>query len=142
MEYTVKSVEETENIAKSFSEELVAGDVIALYGDLGAGKTHFVSGLAKALGYVGETYSPTFAIINEYIGGKYPIYHFDMYRISTWDDLYTTNYDEYLESGQGILAIEWAENIENALPDSYYKVEIRNTGETTRNINIIKVQNR
>lgn len=138
--YTASSVEETEKIAANLSKELSPGDVVALFGDLGAGKTHFVSGLSKALGYKGETYSPTFAIINEYLGGKYPIYHFDMYRISTWDDLYTTNYDEYLSEGRGILAIEWAENIENALPDEYYKVEIRNTGETSRNIEISKVQ--
>lgn len=140
MQYTVSSVEETEKVAKILSESLTAGDVVALFGDLGAGKTHFVSGLAKALGFEGETYSPTFAIINEYLGGKYPIYHFDMYRISTWDDLYTTNYDEYLAEGRGILAIEWAENIEGALPDIYHKVEILNTGNNTRNIIISKVQ--
>ena len=140
MQYTVSSVAETEKVAQILSESLTAGDVVALFGDLGAGKTHFVSGLAKALGYKGETYSPTFAIINEYLGGKYPIYHFDMYRISTWDDLYTTNYDEYLAEGRGILAIEWAENIEGALPHEFYKVEILNTGENTRKITISKVQ--
>ena len=140
MTYTVNSVAETEQIAQELSAKLKPGDVIALNGDLGAGKTHFVSALAKSIGYMGETYSPTFAIINEYIGGKMPIYHFDMYRISTWDDLYTTNYDEYLQSGKGLLAIEWAENIQGALPDSFYEVEIKHLGETKRQITIEKVQ--
>lgn len=124
---------ETEKLGCSFASKLEAGDVIALCGDLGAGKTRFVCGLARGLGFTGETSSPTFAIINEYIGGRLPLYHFDMYRISGWDDLETTGYFEYLEAG-GVLAVEWSENIAAALPEKYIKVTVEKTGENDRRI--------
>lgn len=102
--------------------------VIALTGDLGAGKTAFVRGLARGLGFGGEVSSPTFAIVHEYRGGRLSLYHFDMYRISGWDDLDTTGFFEYQES-PSVLAVEWSENVENALPDRRLTVEIRR-GET------------
>ncbi len=126
---------DTKKIAAELSNSLNGGEVIAFYGDLGMGKTCFVNGLADGLGFVGEVSSPTFAIINEYIGGRLPLYHFDMYRVSGWDDLYTTGYFEYLESG-GILAVEWSENIEAALPDSTIRVTIKRLDETSREIKI------
>ncbi len=125
----------TKNIAADLANTLQGGEVIAFYGDLGQGKTCFVTGLAEGLGFTGEVSSPTFAIINEYIGGRLNLYHFDMYRVSGWDDLYSTGYFEYMESG-GVLAVEWSENIEAALPENCIKVTINRIDETSRNITI------
>ena len=114
--------------------------VVAYYGPMGMGKTAFTHGLAKGLGIDEKLVSsPTFAIVHEYSGGRCNLYHFDMYRISTWDDLYSTGFFDYLDSGN-VLAIEWSENIENALPDEYIKV-IFSPGETEneRKIQIIGV---
>ena len=116
MDLTVctRSVEETEQLAASFARTLRRGDVLALYGGLGAGKTAFVRGLAKGLHAVSEVSSPTFALVHEY-DADLPIYHFDMYRIRSMDDLYSTGFFDYLESG-GVLVIEWSENIRSYLP--------------------------
>lgn len=129
------SPKSTKNIASKLASTLNGGEVIAFYGDLGMGKTCFVTGLAEGLNFTGEVSSPTFAIINEYLGGRYDLYHFDMYRVNSWDDLYTTGYFDYLESG-GILAIEWSENIESALPKNTIKVTIKRLDETRREITI------
>ena len=126
---------DTKDIAARLAESLSGGEVIAFYGDLGLGKTCFVTGLAEGLGFTGEVSSPTFAIINEYIGGRLNLYHFDMYRVSSWDDLYSTGYFEYMESG-GVLAVEWSENIESALPDDVIRVTIKRLDETKREITI------
>jgi len=124
---------ETEELGRKFAKKLNAGDVVAMRGDLGAGKTCFVGGVAEGLGFSGETSSPTFAIINEYLGGRLNIYHFDMYRVSGWEDLETTGYFEYLEAG-GVLFIEWSENIEGALPQKYISVTVEKLGENQRKI--------
>ncbi len=126
---------QTEQIAADFAVGLKGGEVIAFRGDLGAGKTCFTRGIAKGLGFCGRVTSPTFALINEYTGGRLPIYHFDMYRISSWDELYSSGYFEYLEQG-GVIVAEWSENIENALPDSTIYIEIEKTGEYSRKITI------
>lgn len=123
MKFISNSENDTKNIAETIAEKLKPNDFIALFGGMGMGKTTFTRHLAKALGYDGEVSSPTFAIINEYNGGRLPIYHFDMYRIETFDDLYSTNYFEYCEMG-GICICEWSENIENVLPDDYIKITI------------------
>ena len=123
MKFISNSENDTKNIAETIAENLKPNDFIALFGGMGMGKTTFTRHLAKALGYNGEVSSPTFAIINEYNGGRLPIYHFDMYRIETFDDLYSTNYFEYCEMG-GICIWEWSENIENVLPDDYIKITI------------------
>lgn len=123
MKFISNSENDTKNIAETIAENLKPNDFIALFGGMGMGKTTFTRHLAKALGYNGEVSSPTFAIINEYNGGRLPIYHFDMYRIETFDDLYSTNYFEYCEMG-GICICEWSENIENVLPDDYIKITI------------------
>ena len=125
----------TRKIAAQLAVALSGGEVIAFYGDLGQGKTCFVTGLAEGLGFTGEVSSPTFAIINEYLGGRLDLYHFDMYRVTDWNDLYSTGYFEYMESG-GVLAVEWSENIENALPDDAIRVTIKRIDETTREITI------
>ena len=93
-----------------------------MYGDLGAGKTAFVQGLAKALGITSHITSPTFTIINEY-EGRLPLYHFDVYRIADCDEMYEIGYDEYI-NGDGVCIIEWAELIEDIFPDKYYKITI------------------
>ncbi len=129
------SPDETKKIANELALSLKGGEVIAFYGDLGLGKTCFVNGLADGLGFTGEVSSPTFAIINEYLGGRLNLYHFDMYRVSDWEDLYTTGYFEYMETG-GVLAIEWSENIESALPEHTIKVTIKRIDENTREITI------
>ncbi len=131
--YISNSPSDTRAIAAKLADTLTGGEVIAFYGDLGMGKTCFVNGLANGLGFKGEVSSPTFAIINEYLGGRLNLYHFDMYRVTGWDDLYTTGYFEYIESG-GVLAVEWSENIESALPESTIRITIKRLDETTREI--------
>lgn len=115
------SLKETEKIGEEFSKKLKGNEVIALYGGLGMGKTAFVRGVAKGLGVDKGVSSPTFALVNEY-SGKCNIFHFDMYRISSWDDLYSVGFFDYID--QGIIIIEWSENIENALPENSIKIEI------------------
>ena len=123
-EFITKSAAETSEAADLLGTKILSGAVIAFTGDLGAGKTTFIKGLAKALGYVGEVSSPTFAIVHEYIGGRLPLYHFDMYRVDSWESLYSTGFFEYMET-DAILAVEWSENIENALPDDLITVDIK-----------------
>ncbi len=133
--YVSYSPEDTKQIAHDLAATLKGGEVIAFYGDLGSGKTCFVHGLAEGLGYTGEVSSPTFAIINEYLGGRLNLYHFDMYRVTGWNDLYSTGYFEYIESG-GVLAVEWSENIENALPHNVIKVVFNVTDDNKREITV------
>lgn len=135
--FITHSRSETEAVAEALAKE-ISGGVIALNGDLGAGKTCFTAGLARGLGFMGDVNSPTFAIVNEYKGGKKDIYHFDMYRIDGWEDLYTTGYFEYLESG-GVLVIEWSENIASALPEHYLNVVIEYMGESDRKITVEEI---
>lgn len=135
MEYITHSVVETENLAERLGEKLIGNEVIAFFGGLGMGKTAFTRGLCKGLEYFDGVQSPTFSLVNQY-DGKYPVYHFDMYRINTYDDLYSTGFFDYLDNG--ILVIEWSENIENALPDDYISVEIKK-GESD-NDRIIKIE--
>ena len=126
-----KSPSDTEKIAEDFAKTLSGGEVIAFKGGLGMGKTCFVRGLAKGLGFDGEVTSPTFAIVNEYLGGKFNLYHFDMYRIETWDDLFSIGYFDYM-SDDSVLAVEWSENIENCLDDNTIYVNITSNGDDER----------
>ncbi len=128
-----RSPEETEKLGEEFGKEITADTVIALKGGMGMGKTCFVRGLAKGLGFAGETYSPTFAIVNEYIGGRLPLYHFDMYRVESFEDLYSTGFFDYLETG-AVLAIEWSENIAAALPENTVEIEFERISDTERKI--------
>lgn len=134
--YYSHSPEDTENIAAEFAKTLNGGTVVAYRGDLGMGKTCFTRGLAKGLGYEGDVTSPTFALINEYLGGTLPLYHFDMFRISSWEELYSSGFFEYIEEG-GIVAAEWSENIENALPDNTVYVIIEAVSENDRKITVL-----
>ena len=130
-----KSAADTEAIAKQLSEYLSAGDVLALYGDMGAGKTAFVRGLVSGLlpECIRLVHSPTFAIVNEYAGKEYSIYHFDFYRLKDEDDLYSIAFFDYLDRG-GIIVTEWSELFEDVLPPSGKKVRIEKTGEEERHI--------
>lgn len=135
--YYTHSTAETEEIGRKLGEKLEAGDTVAFFGGMGMGKTAFTHGLAKGLG-IDESLvsSPTFSLVHEY-KGKNTLYHFDMYRISTWDDLYSTGFFDYLDSG-GILAVEWSENIENALPENSIRINFsQGEKENDRKIEII-----
>lgn len=136
-EYISNSPAETEAIAETFANELSGGEVIAFRGTLGLGKTCFVRGLARGLGFDGEVNSPTFALMNEYVGGRLNLYHFDMYRISGWEDLYSTGYFEYIELG-GVLAVEWSENIDGVLDANTIFIEIERIDDTKRKITVTR----
>ena len=135
--FVSNSPQDTENIGKALGEKLNSGAVIAFRGGLGMGKTCFTRGLAKGLGSCDMVTSPTFALVNEYLSGRIPLYHFDMYRISGWEDLYSTGFFDYIEAG-AVLACEWSENIENALPDDTILVEFNRIDDLTREIIIRK----
>lgn len=135
MKYTSFSPSDTMQIAADLSKHLKSGDVIAFDGGLGMGKTCFTTGLANGLGYTGEVNSPTFAIINEYIGGRLNVWHFDMYRVEGWEDLYSTGYFEYLEA-DGVTVVEWSENIESALPENTIRITIEKGENDSRIITV------
>lgn len=129
------STEETEAIGEKLAGALQGNEVIALYGGMGMGKTAFVRGLARGLGVSAEVSSPTFALVHEY-RGRIPLYHFDMYRVGGWDDLYSTGFFDYLDSG-AVLVIEWSENIESALPDGVIRITLeKGNGEQERTLTI------
>ncbi len=135
-----ESSEQTEKIAYDVAAFLEPGDVVCLGGDLGAGKTVFAKGLVKALGVEGYVTSPTFTIVNEY-SGRYPIYHFDVYRINDVDEMFEIGFEEYIY-GEGISIIEWADNIREILPPSRLRIDIKKDlqkGENYREIEIRKV---
>ena len=132
LSYTSHSPAETEAFAAELARKLPPGTVLAFRGGLGAGKTTFTRGLARGLGSESEVSSPTFALVHEYESNP-PLYHFDMYRINTMDDLYSTGFFDYLENG-GILAIEWSENIESALPEYAIRISIRRGEEDNQRI--------
>lgn len=124
---------ETEEIAFKLAKILPYGRVIAMFGDLGAGKTAFTRGFTKGMGIDCDVSSPTFALVNEYRGSDKVLYHFDMYRISGWDDLYSTGYFDYIDEGASLI-IEWSENIEAVLPDDCVRVEITKTSDVNERI--------
>lgn len=130
-----ESYEQTLQIAEDFAKELKNGAVVAYLGDLGAGKTAFTTGIVKGLGIDCNVSSPTFAICNEYRGNGKTLYHFDMYRVDGWSDLYSTGFFDYLDTGAYICA-EWSENIFGALPDDSVIVEINKLSDNEREIKI------
>ena len=131
--YRTENSLQTENIGIRLAESVPYGSVIAMFGDLGAGKTAFTRGFAKGMGIESDVSSPTFALVNEYRGNGKVLYHFDMYRISGWDDLYSTGYFDYLDDG-ATLIIEWSENIEAVLPENCIKVAITKTSNPDERI--------
>lgn len=137
--YISNSLQDTEKIAEKLASKLKGGEIIAYLGDLGAGKTCFTKGLAAGLGFTGVVTSPTFAIVNEYLGGRLPLYHFDMYRVESWEDLYSSGYFDYEQSG-GVLAVEWSENIASVLNEETIYVKIDKLDESSRSIEITGVE--
>ena len=134
MEFITNSPAETESIGVALGQRLKSGTVIAYRGDLGAGKTAFTRGLARGLGCREIVTSPTYTIVNEYLGGRIPLFHFDMYRLRSSDDLWDIGWDDYLERG-GVCAVEWSENVDDAMEDPII-ITIEKTGEESRRITI------
>ena len=117
MQITTHSADETQALGQKLASRLAPGDVIAYFGDLGAGKTAFTRGLAQGLGITDPVTSPTYTIVNEYLSGRIPLFHFDMYRLSSSDELFDIGGEDYLSRG-GVCAVEWSENVEDALQDA------------------------
>ena len=122
LDITTSSPAETEELGRKIASKLRGGEVLALFGGMGMGKTVFTRGLAAGLGISSGVSSPTFALVNEY-HGRLTVYHFDMFRVDGWDDLYSTGFFDYLDTGAG-LVIEWSENIEGALPPDAVRIAI------------------
>ena len=117
MQITTHSADDTQALGQKLASRLAPGDVIAYFGDLGAGKTAFTRGLAQGLGITDPVTSPTYTIVNEYLSGRIPLFHFDMYRLSSSDELFDIGWEDYLSRG-GVCAVEWSENVEDALQDA------------------------
>ena len=135
MKFISQSTLETEKIAAEFARYIKNGDCIAFVGGMGMGKTAFVRGLSAGMKLKGEVCSPTFAIVNEYRSDATTLYHFDMYRITSMDDLYSTGFFDYLDT-DAVLAVEWSENITYALPENTIFITIKRVDENTREIEI------
>jgi len=134
MKYITNSPEETEKVGQRLGSVLQPGTILAYEGDLGAGKTAFTRGLARGLGATESVTSPTYTIVNEYLSGRLPLFHFDMYRLASSDDLWDIGWEDYLERG-GVCAVEWSENVRDAMEDAIV-VRIEKTGEDSRCITI------
>ena len=134
MEFLSNSPEQTEAVGAALAKHLKPGTVLAYRGDLGAGKTAFTRGLARGLGCGEIVTSPTYTIVNEYLSGRLPLFHFDMYRLASSDDLWDIGWEDYLERG-GVCAVEWSENVDDAMENAIY-ITISKTGEESRRITI------
>ena len=134
MIFETNSPLQTEAIGAALGKIIEPGTVIAYRGDLGAGKTAFTRGLAKGLGCREIVTSPTYTIVNEYLGGRIPLFHFDMYRLRSSDDLFDIGWEDYLDRG-GVCAVEWSENVDDAMEDALY-ITIEKLGEDARRITI------
>ena len=135
-EYTTAGEEQTEALGVRLGQLIQPGAVIAYTGDLGAGKTAFTRGLARGLGIPDRVTSPTFTIVNEYEGGRLPLFHFDMYRLASADELFDIGWEDYLARG-GVCAVEWSENVAEAMDESTIRVDIRRgDGENQRIVTI------
>ena len=136
MRFVTHSADETEALGERLAKTLLGGEIIAFTGDLGAGKTAFTRGLARGLGIPMRVTSPTYTIVNEYLSGRIPLFHFDMYRLSSSDELFDIGWEDYLERG-GVCAVEWSEIVSDALEDGVLRVDIRRgAGEGERIITI------
>ena len=134
MEFITHSPIQTEAVGQALAQRLQPGAVIAYCGDLGAGKTAFTRGLARGLGCRECVTSPTYTIVNEYLSGRMPLFHFDMYRLASSDDLWDIGWEDYLERG-GVCAVEWSENVTDAMEGAIW-VRIEKIGEESRRITI------
>ena len=134
MEFITNAPQETEQVGQALGQVLTPGTILAYEGDLGAGKTAFTRGLARGLGCTEQVTSPTYTIVNEYLSGRLPLFHFDMYRLHSADDLWDIGWEDYLERG-GVCAVEWSENVADAMEDAVI-VRIEKLGEDSRRITI------
>ena len=134
MQYITNSPEETENVGERLGRCLRGGEVIAYLGELGAGKTAFTRGLARGLGIQMRVTSPTYTIVNEYTGGRLPLFHFDMYRLVGSDELFDIGWEDYL-ARDGVCAVEWSENVSDAMENAIV-VRIEKTGADSRRVTI------
>lgn len=134
MTYVTHSPRETEELGEKLARTLTSGTVIAYRGGLGAGKTAFTRGLARGLGCRDTVTSPTYTIVNEYLGGRLPLFHFDMYRLTSAEDLWDIGWEDYLDRG-GVCAVEWSENVQDAMEDAI-TVDILPMDDITRQITI------
>ena len=140
MQYITHSPDETRALGRTLAQALQGGAVVAFTGDLGAGKTAFVSGMAEGLGIEERVTSPTFTIVNEYEGGRLPLFHFDMYRLGSADELFDIGWEDYL-ARNGVCAVEWSENVDEALDGDTIRVDIsRGEDDNTRIITIEGVE--
>ena len=137
MEHYSSSVQETEALGRALAQHLTPGTVVAFTGDLGAGKTAFVRGMAQGLGIAQRVTSPTFAIVNEYEGGRLPLFHFDMYRLGSADDLFDIGWEDFLRRG-GVCAVEWSETVQEALDADTIYVDIRRGAEDNQRVLTIR----
>ena len=134
MEYITNNEKETEAIGEKFGRRVKDGTVVAMYGDLGAGKTAFVRGMARGMGIDTRVSSPTFTIVNEYLGDR-SLNHFDMYRLGSADELFDIGWEDYLNRG-AVLAVEWSENVEDAFTGEEVRLTIEKLSDTARKITI------
>ena len=134
MVYITESERETEDLGAKIAQELPDGSVVAFYGELGSGKTAFVRGMARGMGIDALVNSPTFTIVNEYVGPR-SLFHFDMYRLGSADELYDIGWEDYL-GRNGVCAVEWSENVEDAFEGGEVVVTFRKLDETTREITV------
>ena len=134
MKIMTHSPAQTEAVGEALGKRLQPGSVVAYRGDLGAGKTAFTRGLARGLGAAENVTSPTYTIVNEYLSGRMPLFHFDMYRLSSSDDLFDIGWEDYLDRG-GVCAVEWSENVADAMENAVL-VTIEKCGEDSRRITI------
>jgi len=125
--YITRGADQTEALGRALGRILTPGTVIAYTGDLGAGKTAFTRGLAAGLNIPERITSPTFTIVNEYEGGRLPLFHFDMYRLGGAEELFDIGWEDYLARG-GVCAVEWSENVEDALEPDAIRIDIRRGG--------------
>ena len=132
---TTHSPAETEALGARLAERLQPGDVIAFRGDLGAGKTALTRGIAAGLGISDRVTSPTYTIVNEYPSGRLPLFHFDMYRLSSADELFDIGWEDYLRRN-AVLAVEWSENVEDAFDGSETRIRFEKLSDTERRITV------
>lgn len=138
MIFTTRAVAETQHLGAALSKQLQPNDVLVLLGDMGAGKSEFVRGVARGLGITGYVTSPTFTILQVHEGGRLPLYHFDWYRLNDAEELYELSMDEYLQNG-GVAAVEWPSRAEEALPETYLSVALSPLDENARQITLTPV---
>ena len=134
MEFITNSPEETERVGAALGAVLAPGSILAYEGDLGAGKTAFTRGLARGLGATEQVTSPTYTIVNEYLSGRMPLFHFDMYRLASSDELWSIGWEDYLDRG-GVCAVEWSENVDDAMENALW-VTVESLGGDDRRITL------